>query len=194
MKTGLFGGTFNPIHHGHLFIAEYCRCGLDLDRILFIPAGNPPHKSSQDLADASDRFEMAKLAIQDDPRFLVLDYEIQKKEIGYTVETLKWIQKDSTFKSDALYLIIGADSLLELDTWKSPLEILNMMPCAVYQRPGFPVEKARQEYLEKVQILDVPLIGISSSEIRERIRQNQSVRYWLPEIVQIYIHQKGLYL
>ena len=95
MKTGLFGGTFNPIHHGHLFIAEYCRCGLDLDRILFIPTGNPPHKSIQKLTDPKDRLQMVQLAVQEHPVFSVLEYEICKTDISYTVETLKWIQNES---------------------------------------------------------------------------------------------------
>ncbi len=193
MKTGLFGGTFNPIHHGHLFIAEFCRCGLDLDRILFIPTGNPPHKLSDMIADANDRLQMIELAIQNHQGFSVLDYEIHKKDVCYTIETLRWIQNESEYQSDDLYLIIGADSLLELETWKAPEEILDMMNCIVYQRPGFPVEKAKKQYLDKVQILEVPLIGISSSQIRERVNQKNSIKYWIPDSVKTYIDEQGLY-
>ncbi len=194
MRIGLFGGTFDPIHFGHLITAETVRSDFGLDRILFIPAAIPPHKHKTSLSPAPLRLTMVKLALEKTPYFEVSDVEIKRGGVSYTVETVQWFQESDYWKENEFYLLIGVDSLLELGNWRYPDRILEKVPILVMERPGFDSEKAEKQFLEKIVPVKVPLIDISSSEIRRRVKEGKSIRYWVPEKVEKYIRQKGLYL
>ena len=194
MKIGLFGGTFDPIHFGHLIVAETVRSDFGLDRILFIPAAIPPHKIKTSLSPASLRLAMVKLALEKVPYFEASDIEIKRGGISYTVDTVRWFWESDDWEGNEFYLLIGSDSLLELGTWKDPDKILERIPILVMGRPGFDFEKAEKRFQKKIVPVEVPLIDISSSEIRRRVKERKSIRYWVPEKVEKYIKQKGLYL
>lgn len=193
MIIGLFGGSFNPIHNGHLIIAEYCRCLLKLDRILFIPTGNPPHKSQSELLDEKHRAKMVQIAVEDNPFFDVSDIELNKKSYCYTIDTVKRLISEKKYQNDSFRLLIGADSMLELHTWKSPVDLLELIPCIVMKRPGSHLEKVHDPFTGKYQKVETPLIQISSSEIRKRIQQQKSIRYLVPDKVREYMEQESLY-
>ncbi|HJT22332.1 MAG TPA: nicotinate-nucleotide adenylyltransferase [Nitrospira sp.] len=134
-KLGLLGGTFNPIHNGHLFIARHVREALDLDRVLFIPAGAPPHKPDKDLAPAGDRFEMVRLAVDHDDRLGISDVEINRKRKSYTIDTIHLLSGQYG-KNTELFFVIGIDAFVEFPTWKSPDELLLLCHFVVVSRPG----------------------------------------------------------
>jgi len=193
MKIGIFGGTFDPIHMGHLIVAETVRSDFQLDRILFIPASKPPHKPGRTFASFTDRKSMIKQALKDNPFFQLSDVEHRRSGVSYTIDTIRWFQKSKIWEKHIFFLLIGADSLLELSTWKDPDDIFKSVRVLVLRRPGSDITKSEKRYLEKVTIVDVPHIDISSTKIRNRIGRNQTVRYWVPEAVERYIHKKGLY-
>jgi nicotinate-nucleotide adenylyltransferase len=193
MKTGLFGGTFDPIHVGHLIVAETVRCDLSLDRILFVVAAVPYHKVRENLSPAFLRLEMVELALEGYPLFTVSDVEVQRGGVSYTVETVRWFQDSEEWGKDELYLLIGSDCLLELGMWKDPEEILNNIPTLVVERPGFDIKKAEQRFGKRVTGVQAPLIDISSTDIRRRVRAGKSIKFWVPEKVEEYIMRKGLY-
>ncbi len=194
MIIGIFGGTFNPIHTGHLIITEYCRCLLNMDRILFIPAGIPPHKKAETLPEPKHRYKMVELAVESNPCFDVTDIEIRKNSPSYTIDTVKQLMQDPYYSRHTLQLLIGADSLLDLHTWKSADELLNLIHCVVMKRPGSEPNQTDSRFERKYHLIETPCIQISASEIRERIHQKQSVRYLVPEAVRQYIKQESLYL
>ena len=193
MRIGLFGGTFDPIHFGHLMIAETVRSDFPLDRMLFIPAATSPHKVGESLSSAEIRFKMVQRAIDSYSGLGVSDVEIQKRKISYTVDTVKWFRERKEWLHDEFYLLIGSDSFLELNTWKDPEEILEQVRMLVVSRPGFDIEEGEERFREKMTVVKAPLIDISSSEIRKRVRLGKSIRYWVPESVEGIIFEKGLY-
>lgn len=193
MKIGIFGGSFNPIHSGHLIIAEYCRCLLKLDRILFIPTGNPPHKNVSDLLNAEQRLRMVQRAIEDNPKFMVSDIEVTKDGLCYTIDTVNTLMRDPQYKHCFFRLLIGADSLLELHTWKSPEELLNLLPCIVMKRPGSDLTQAASWLKDQYTVVETPLIQISASDIRRRIQKGESIKYLVPEIVRESIQKEKIY-
>ena len=203
MKLGILGGSFNPVHIGHLIVAEevYWRHGLS--RVLFIPAYLPPHKGAEGLAEARYRYEMVKLAIKGNRHFKVSDIEIARGEKSYTVETVELLLKQYE-ETCSLYLIIGADTLQELPSWKEIGRLAGLCHMAVVNRPGgsLPGEAFSQlipilgrEKVEEMQRLSVqiPPIGISSTEIRARLREGRQIKYLVPQAVEEYIRKKGLY-
>ena len=194
MRTGLFGGTFDPIHIGHLIIADTVRSDYPLDRILFIPAGIPPHKDNRRITPVNLRLEMVKAAVKPYLYFEVSDWEIRKKGAAYTIDTIRGLRASKTWGSDDLYFLMGADSLLELETWKNPDAILKEIPTLVVGRPDFDVKQAAPRFRERITFVPTPHIGISSTEIRQRVREGKSIRTWVPERVEAFIRQKGLYL
>jgi len=188
-RIGIFGGTFNPIHSGHLIIAqEVCR-HLNLNRIIFVPAYIPPHKNNQDLANAIDRYEMVKIAIKNNPKFKVSASEIKRKGKSYSIDTLREFK--SRFGNNAsLVFIIGADSVKELKYWKEISNINKLVKFVVVNRPGYLIK-----YLPRgTQRIDIPLINISSSQIRRLIKRGSSVRYLVPDAVLRHILKKGIYI
>jgi nicotinate-nucleotide adenylyltransferase len=191
-RIGIFGGTFNPIHYGHMINIELIREKYSLEKIFVIPAKIPVHKIITDQIDPAARFEMVKIAFANNNFIEVSDIEINRDTPSYTVITLK--ELGTLYPDDKLYLIIGSDSFNELDTWKSYKEILADRPLIVMKRPGS--EALRDDIFSlaaEVNIFENPLIGISSSMIRDRIKNNLSVRYLIPDNVAEYIYRKRLY-
>ncbi|MBI3194912.1 MAG: nicotinate-nucleotide adenylyltransferase [Ignavibacteriae bacterium] len=188
---GIYGGTFNPPHLGHLIVMESVQDQCKFDKVFFIPAASPPHKPEQHIAPALARFEMTSLAIQHNTMFEVSDIEITRTGFSYTIDTirqLKTLNPDTTFS-----LIIGADNFLEIDTWKSPEKIFEHAELVVMNRPGYEHSISKSLYLNDAMMVTVPNIGISSTDIRRRVKQGRSIRYLVPQDVEHYIYRNGLY-
>ncbi len=201
MKIGIFGGTFDPIHIGHLIIAERACEELELNRLLIIPACIPPHKQEKNIVDSEHRYEMVKLATAGNTKFEVSDTELKRHGVSYSVETLRIIQAMVRVLSE-YYFIIGSDMLPILHTWKEIDKLVDMCTFVVAVRPGFKKENWKKllpslspEIREKVvqHPLENPLVDISSTEIRKRAADGKSIRYLVPEPVEEYIHKHGLY-
>jgi len=198
-RLGIMGGTFDPIHYGHLLAAEMARAEFKLDKVLFIPTGKPPHKNRRDISDADLRFEMVKRAIQDNPSFDISRLEIDREGQSYTVETLRVLRR--MWPDHELYFITGSDALLEIFSWREAEEIFTMIEFIGAARPGFDASdfflKVQQEHPEtkgKIHYLEVPALAISSTDIRARVRRGEPIRYLLPEPVRLYLTQRGLYV
>ena len=190
MNIGIFGGTFNPPHVGHLIVAERVREELGLGKILFVPSTISPHKQHLELANPAYRMEMVQLAVLGREFFEASDIEISRGGVSYTVDTLEQLR--NSHPNDLLFLILGMDNLAEFNTWKSPERILEHAQIILMTRPGVQpsVDNAFQR---KFTLCRVPEIGISSSEIRERVRQGKSIRYLVPKSVESYIYFRKLY-
>lgn len=191
MKVGLFGGTFNPPHSGHLIVIESVQDQMHFDRILFIPSANPPHKSDPSLAPASSRLEMTHLAVQGNETFMVSDIETTRMGKSYTVDTVGELAEKHPGADFSF--IIGADNFLELETWKSPEDIFAKAGLIVMTRPGYDTAREKNRYTKLARFIHVPLIGISSTEIRRRVKHGRSIRYLVPPPVEEYIARHGLY-
>jgi nicotinate-nucleotide adenylyltransferase len=200
MRIGIFGGSFDPIHYGHLLLAEHCREQRQLDSVWFVPAAIPPHKLRQRRATAEQRVEMIELAIADHDAFHVCRIELDRGGVSYTVDTLSEVQR---MKPGAeLYLLMGSDTLAELPTWHRPADICRLANPVVVRRagsskPDFDVLRGivPAEQLAQLSALTVqmPLVGLSSTIIRQRVAASQSIRYQTtPDVVQ-YIYEQRLY-
>jgi nicotinate-nucleotide adenylyltransferase len=192
-RYGIFGGTFDPIHHGHLIAAQVALEILSLDRILFLPSANPPHKESSTVTPFSLREQMVQLAIQDNPQFLVSDLESRRLGPSYTISTIIELRKVYPVENYDLWLLIGADNLAEFNNWKEPEKILQEIPVVVLARPGYELSTAPPLFRQKARWVQIPLIDISSTDIRERMAKQLPVRYLVPENVAEFIHQQKLY-
>ncbi len=197
MRLGVFGGTFDPPHLGHLVVAEQAREQLKLDLVLFVPAGQPWMKADQPVAPAHHRLEMARLAIEEHPAFRVSDLEVVRQGPSYTVDTLEELHRADP--SAEPFLILGEDSFREVERWRRPLRLLELCTLAVYRRPG--VAEWSLEKLEavlpgvsrRVVTVEGPLIGISATDLRQRAAQGRSLRYLTPPAVEEYIRRHRLY-
>ena len=187
MKIAILGGTFNPVHIGHLILAEEAREKLGLDKVIFVPTFLPPHKDNSDIAKATDRLSMIRLAIKTNKYFMVSDTEIKRNGRSYTIDTIKEFKE--RFSSDDLYFIIGSDLLKYLDEWKDLNEIIKLVRFIVATRPGFPLEKIPSY----INTLPIRAVDISAFEIRECVKENKSFHYLVPEGVFNYIRKRGLY-
>lgn len=187
MKIGILGGTFNPIHIGHLILAEEAREKLGLDKIIFVPAYLPPHKDTMNIAPAKVRLDLVKLAIAGNKSFGVSDLEIRRDGRSYTIDTLKELKK--AYPQDELYFIIGSDLLKYLEEWKDLDEIIKMIKFIAATRPGYPLEKIPSY----ITTLPIRAVDISGFEIRQAIKEGKSFRYLVPEAVFRHITKKGLY-
>ncbi len=198
MKTGIFGGTFNPIHNGHIELADYCRNELSLDKVIFIPTFTPPHKQSPDLADSIHRLNMCRLAVEDDLSFEVSDIEIKRGGKSYTFETL--ISLKEKYPNDELYFITGADMFLTLADWRNPKTIFNLATIVAIPRN----EDNKSDLIEyynrvlkplnaKAQILSRPVAQISSTFIRENIADYNAIKNMINQNVYDYIENNNLY-
>ena len=199
-RIGILGGTFDPPHLGHLLIAETARVALDLDTVMFLPAGEPWLKSGQRITPAAHRLKMVQLAVADNPDFCVSDREIRRKGATYTVDTLRELRCD--FAPDTqLYFIVGSDVLAQFHRWKEPEAILNLCRLAVIERPGGPVEgiaALRENFsdaLDAGAVVSVagPRVDFSASELRRVLACGQSTRYQIPDVVAAYIDEHRLY-
>ncbi len=188
MKIGIFGGTFDPIHQGHLEIARQAQQQFALDKVFFVPAGRPPHKKSKDMAPAEHRYEMVRLAIQGQPGFEISALEMERPETSYTVETLRDLKK--RFPDTELYWIMGADSLAEIATWKEPGEIKRLAKFLVAHRSD---EKMKHTAQEGVAWIAMPLCPVSATAIRKQLRQGKGPGDGLPNAVASYIQAHHLY-
>jgi len=202
MRLGIFGGTFDPVHFGHLALAEECLAVAGLDEIWLVPAASPPHKGGKKLARFDQRKEMLELAIAGNEKFKVEPMEADRPGPSFTIDTLEEIQKRKP--NDELFLIIGGDSALEFSTWKDPAKIASLATIIVRIRPGV-IMPTEQEFISQlgkelgvvpkvIFVSGPPYLDVSSSLLKERVSNNKSVRYLLPRAVEVYIQQKKLYL
>ncbi len=188
MKIGILGGTFNPVHIGHLILAEEAAGKLKLDKVIFMPVYIPPHKNSPDLIEAEHRYQMCILATKNNPNFEVSKLEIEREGKSYSVETLKELRKKYG-KDVQLFFLTGSDSLKELFSWKDVDDIFKLSQFVVAQRPGYPIERLPEE----VKVVLITPIEVSSSLIRQRIKEEKSIRYLVPDEVRDYIIGHKLY-
>ncbi|GIW94221.1 MAG: putative nicotinate-nucleotide adenylyltransferase [Pirellulaceae bacterium] len=203
MRVGLFGGSFDPVHYGHLLLAECCREACRLHEVWFMPAAVPPHKQQHPLADAKHRVEMLRLATAGHPAFRVSTWEIERGGISYTVETLQRMRQE--LPEAELYLLVGSDTLADMAHWREPATIWRLARIAVVCRSGQPLAAGAQweELRRQVgadlfeqyppQPVEMPLFQISSSDIRRAVACGRSIRYRTPRAVELYIQQHGLY-
>jgi len=220
-RIGLFGGTFNPIHLGHLRAADEVRKKFPLDRIYFIPSATPPHKEPDGLAEAADRLAMIRLAIADYPLFKVSDVEVSRPGLSFTIDTVRYYKSYLPEETD-LYLIMGFDAFLEIHTWRSYLDLLALIPFIVMARPGKDFVQSPQgwkileDYLFRrisdryrfceerscydrpdtppIYQMDIELTDVSSTRIRHSIKTGLPIDRQVPPVVSEYIKTKGLYL
>lgn len=189
-RLGIYGGTFDPVHTGHLIMAEEAVERLRLDRLVFLPAGRPAHKRDRSITAAAHRIAMLRLAIRGNPRFAVSTHEAARDGVTYTVQSLQWFAG----REDAdLFFLMGQDSLEEFRTWREPERILALARLAVVPRGDGDRPSLEAAVRRRVVFLKPPRIEIASSEIRRRLGRGRSVRYWLPEPVLAYIRRHGLY-
>ena len=188
MKIGIIGGTFNPIHIGHLILAQDSQITLGLDKVVFIPVNLPALKESVELISAHLRLKMVKIAIKGNPRFAVSSVEIDRGGKSYTIDTLRYFKK--RHPNDELYFIVGSDASMSLNKWKDFQEIIEIAHFVVAKRSGFSVDNLP----EGVKAIDISQIEVSSSQVRERIKESLPIYYLVPNKVRRYILKKGLYL
>ncbi len=187
-RLGLLGGTFNPVHFGHLAMAQLAIERVSLDKVVFIPTNIPPHKSPRSLASSRDRFNMVKLAIQGNPRFQTSDFEIKKGGKSYSIDTITYFHEK--YPKTKLFFIIGEDAAWHLGQWKGIREIRKIVSFVVVNRPGYINKGGRSAghfYVE------MPAIDIASSFLRKRVLEGKSIDYFVPKSVAAYIRKKGLY-
>ncbi|MCS6924016.1 MAG: nicotinate-nucleotide adenylyltransferase [Fimbriimonadales bacterium] len=196
MRIALFGGTFDPVHYGHLRLAEEAREAANLERVLFVPACVSPFRTGETLSDPTHRLQMLRLATQDNPCFEVSDLEIQRGGISYTVDTVQAVR--AQHPDAELFLILGADALQGFPLWRDPLRIVQACTLLVGARPDHDLQAALDLLPEPIRsrVQPVPMtpLGISGSDIRRRVREGRSTRYLTPPDVIEYIIQNRLYL
>lgn len=198
MKVGVLGGSFDPIHFGHLVAAEEARAVLGLERVIFVPAGQPPHKLHRTLSAPEVRLEMVNLAISSNPYFESSRVDIDRPGPHYTVDTIR-ILGEQLGPEVEIYFIVGLDSLAEMGTWREPGRLLRLCRLVGVSRPGYPaVEPAMldpriRRWADRIVVLPIPEMNISSSGLRQRVRDGYPIKYQLPERVEEYIYARGLY-
>ncbi len=197
-KIGILGGTFDPIHIGHLCVAEAARDAFNLNKVLFIPTGDPPHKKSSRLASGKDRVKMIQKAISNNPNFRLDSREIERIGTTYTIDTLTELKE--LYPHDELFFIIGGDTLLELKTWRNFSSVAGLCDFIVYQRLGYRQHDQEDEalrlqkiYQTRIHFVEGPYLEVSSKDIRRRLEQKQTIRYLVPDEVVIYIKEHNLY-
>lgn len=199
-RIGVLGGTFDPIHIGHLIFAEQVRVLCGLDKVIFIPAKNPPHKLNDGVTQINHRFEMCRIAIQNNKYFEVSDIEMLSDDLSYTYNTLQKMKKELG-NSTELYFIVGSDAWLDLDEWYKSEALLNEFSFIIGDRPGYKedlvnekIKIIKEKYNTNVEKIDIPEIDVSSSNIRDLVFQKKSIKYLTPEVVENYIIDNKLYL
>lgn len=193
MKVGIMGGTFDPIHTGHLLVGETAREAAQLDEVWFMPANVPPHKKNAPLATTRQRWEMVCLAVQDHPSFMACDVEIAKGGTSFTIETVELLQ--AAYPDNSFYYIIGGDMVQYLQHWHRIGELVQRLTFIGVQRPGIELnlDQLSHSVRSAVTMVNMPLIEISSTNIRERRSAGKSVRYLVPESVREYMERAKLY-
>ena len=188
-RVGIFGGTFDPIHNGHLITAQAVKEIRNLDKIIFIPANISPHKIEIKSLSAEHRLKMLQLAIENVPYFNYSDIELKRDSISYTIETLRNLKT----KYIQMELIIGYDNIFDFNTWKNPDEILELVKLIVVRRKTSIAPAKKDKYFQSAIFVDTPTIEISSSEIRQRVINEQPINFLVPPKVNEYIHKFNLY-
>ena len=198
MKIGIMGGTFNPIHLGHLMLSEYIREGLALDKVIFIPTGQPPHKDTSAVIDGIHRKAMTELAIEDNPYFFLSSIELDRKDKTYTIDTIKELKEQ--YKEHTFVMIMGPDSLMSIESWKDSSKLLKEIDFIVADRVSREnkeiskeIKRLNLKYNIDIKQLDIPLLEISSTQIRDRLKRNKSIKYLVKENVYRYILKNDLY-
>jgi nicotinate-nucleotide adenylyltransferase len=200
MRLGIFGGTFDPIHLAHLILAEQCKEACRLDRVLFVPAGQPPHKSDRQITPAKARLEMVELAIAGHASFVASAIELERPGPSYSVDTLEEVIRQNP--GDTLFFLIGSDSVADMKLWYQPARLAELATIVVATRPGS--RPLNVEHLRDIigaaavdrmlaHVVEIPQVEISSSLIRARLQAGRSVRYMVPRAVECYIETNGLY-
>jgi len=192
MNVGVFGGTFDPPHIGHLIVAEHVRDVLGLEKVIFVPTAIPPHKQERTITEAPHRLSMLRLAAAGNSSLEVSSYEVDKGGISYTVETL--LEFSRQMPGNSFSLLIGMDNVSEFRGWREPEKILSLATVVVMTRPGF---KPRGDTFlghPRVRVVEVPAIGVASTLLRERVRKGKSIRYLVPDGVERYIADNRLYV
>jgi nicotinate-nucleotide adenylyltransferase len=193
VRIGILGGTFNPVHYGHLVVAAEVIQKFALSKVIFVPSYLPPHKDNSDIAPSQDRFRMCLLATQSHPSFSVSSLELERGGKSYSIETVKEFLHIYG-KDTELYFIGGADAILEISTWKDMEELLRLCEFIVASRPGFETDEIDKRVLTRTHFIEVPALDISSTEIRHRAKEGKNIKYLLPEKVEEYICEHKLYL
>lgn len=199
-KIGIMGGTFNPIHFGHLVTAEEAYHQFGLERVVFMPSGSPPHKEERKVVSAEDRYLMTVIATAGNSHFAVSRLEIERSGPSYTINTVKELHTSNPEWD--IFFVTGADAILEILTWKDPEKIVEYSSFIAATRPGYSLKKFREvlrretgleKLEERVHFMEIPALAISSTSIRERVLQEKSIKYLLPDGVADYIYESGLY-
>ena len=200
-SVGLLGGTFDPIHYGHLVIAEEVRTALNLAEMVFVPAGHPPHKPGRIVTEARHRLTMLELAIASNPYFSISLVDLERPGPSYTVETLRLLRQQWGTRT-AIHFVIGGDSLEDLLAWYDPTGILKQLAALVaVQRPGYEEAADYRDMLEarlpgikqRLIIVQAPQLDISATDLRRRVAEGRPIKYQTPEAVEHYIIEHGLY-
>lgn len=196
-RIGVMGGTFDPIHYGHLFAAEEARIAFNLDRVIFVPTGTPPHKKRSDMASPSERYEMSLLATCENPFFEVTRIETDRTGNSYTVDTLKEMR--SKYLGAEFFLIVGSDTVSDIINWKTPDEIPLLCSIIVVERTGYSDMDNSISFLPEVirrsvLVFETTPLDISATDIRARVRLGKSIKYFMPAAVSSYISKNNLYL
>lgn len=198
VKKAIFGGTFDPIHNGHLHIAYEALYKLGLEKIIFIPSGTPPHKVGRSITNAYLRYQMVRMAIRGEKSFEISNYEINKSSLSYTYQTLQYF--NNAEKNTEWYFLTGVDCLMDIEKWKNTEDIFQLCKLIVFNRPGYSIENIQEQkkkleakYFNKIHLLDIALLDISSTDIRNKIVEGKNVSYLLPENVYNIIKELNLY-
>lgn len=202
-SIGVMGGTFNPIHYGHLVTAQEALFQFELNKVIFMPAGQPPHKNDKEILPPMERYLMTVIATASNPNFVVSRYEVDKRGPSYTVDTLRALKEENPPDTD-LFFITGADAVWEILTWKNVEELTALCTFIAATRPGYSLEKFKklhvlpedQELPEgkpRVFVMEIPALAISSTDIRRRVREGHPIQYLVPEGVANYIHKCGFW-
>ncbi len=196
-RIGVLGGTFDPPHVGHLWLATLAADALELDRVLFMPASQPPHKRRRRMSSAGDRLLMTRLAVAGDPLFELCPIEMERPGPSFTVDSVSELL--TMYRGSRLFLLMAADSLSQVDTWREPDRLLSLVEWAVGPRPGTPLparEALRERFgssASRIHVLDGPSLGVSASEIRRRVAAGRAIRYLVPVAVEELIADRRLY-
>jgi nicotinate-nucleotide adenylyltransferase len=196
-RFGVLGGTFDPVHYGHLLIAEQAHEALGLDRVLFIPAAIPPHKQTDEVSSGRRRLEMVELAIAGNPYFEACDVELERRGVSYTVDTLQILHDRRP--GAVWYLILGGDSALEFSTWRDPEQIAALARIVIVHRPGSTFDPSSLSpplpaaLLNRIEVLETPQYDFASTDIRRRAADGRTIRYLTPAAVEAYIAAHRLY-
>ncbi|MHB1007310.1 MAG: nicotinate-nucleotide adenylyltransferase [Chloroflexota bacterium] len=197
MRLGILGGTFDPIHYGHLVMAEECLCRLGLERVVLVPAGQPPHKRGRTVSAAADRLAMVELAAADNPHLTISHIELEREGPSYSVDTIAQLRRELGEGAE-VFFIVGLDALPDLLTWHEPRRLLQLCTLAAVTRPGYEfdlshIARGIPEAQGRIVHVPAPALAIASSELRARVAAGLPIRYQLPDSVERYIRERGLY-